>query len=276
MAVIKSGDSADQLKIDPVSKAARVTLYNSAGAEGLAINGTVEVANDVGNPLPVNGIVSVSNLPATQPVSGTVAVSNLPATQAVSGTVTVANPVSVVTANAGTGTFTVAGAVNADNRVGGAAVSTANPLPVSLGSSPQPVSLPSVSYAAPLPVAIQAANKIQSVAGVANTALTVTLPAPAAGLSQYITSITIQRANGATAGTAGTAALAITSTNLNGLQFRYGPGAIVAGAVETGIVLMYEAPLKAASPGQAVTLVLPAPGGATVYWLVNVAYFEAP
>lgn len=51
-------------------------------------------------PKPVQGVVSVSNLPATQPVSGTVSVSNLPAVQPVSdnsgsltvdGTVTVQN-----------------------------------------------------------------------------------------------------------------------------------------------------------------------------------------
>lgn len=34
MAVIKSGDSTDQLSVDPTSKAARVTLYNSDGIEG--------------------------------------------------------------------------------------------------------------------------------------------------------------------------------------------------------------------------------------------------
>jgi hypothetical protein len=58
---------------------------------------STEIANDVGNPIPVSGTVtisnpqtsvSVSNFPATQPVSGTVAVSNFPATQPVSGTVT--------------------------------------------------------------------------------------------------------------------------------------------------------------------------------------------
>jgi hypothetical protein len=39
----------------------------------------------------VVGVVSVSNLPATQPVSGSVAVTNLPATQPVSGSVAVSN-----------------------------------------------------------------------------------------------------------------------------------------------------------------------------------------
>ena len=56
----------------------------------------LEIANDVGNPVPVSdggasltvdGTVGINNFPATQAVSGTVAVNNFPATQAVSGTV---------------------------------------------------------------------------------------------------------------------------------------------------------------------------------------------
>lgn len=49
-------------------------------------------------PKPVQGVVSVSNLPATQPVSGTVSVSNLPAVQPVSdnsGSLTVDGTVAV-------------------------------------------------------------------------------------------------------------------------------------------------------------------------------------
>lgn len=52
------------------------------------VSGSVEVANDSGNPLPVSGTVAVSNLPATQPVSGTVGVNNFPASQAVTGPLT--------------------------------------------------------------------------------------------------------------------------------------------------------------------------------------------
>jgi hypothetical protein len=55
MAVIKSGFSTDQLKVDTLSNAARVTLYNTAG-------------NEVSS-LPISGSVSVSNLPATQAIS---------------------------------------------------------------------------------------------------------------------------------------------------------------------------------------------------------------
>ena len=66
-----------------------------------AITGSVEISNDVGNPIPVNGTVTISNpgLTDTQlratalPVSlASTTISNFPTTQPVSGTVTVSNP----------------------------------------------------------------------------------------------------------------------------------------------------------------------------------------
>lgn len=61
MAKIESGVGTDLLTVDPVSKAARITLYDSAGNEitGFPITGSVEISNDAGNPLPV----SASSLP---------------------------------------------------------------------------------------------------------------------------------------------------------------------------------------------------------------------
>lgn len=47
-----------------------VTVENALTVSGtVGVSGSVEVANDAGNPLPVNGTVAVSNFPATQPVS---------------------------------------------------------------------------------------------------------------------------------------------------------------------------------------------------------------
>lgn len=70
----------------------KVQVTNLPGTQpvsgNVGVTGSVEVSNDSGNPLPVSGSVSVSNLPATQPVSGSVSVSNFPANQVVSGTVT--------------------------------------------------------------------------------------------------------------------------------------------------------------------------------------------
>ncbi|MBW4598936.1 MAG: hypothetical protein KME29_04810 [Calothrix sp. FI2-JRJ7] len=54
-------------------------------------NAQLEIANDAGNPIPVDGSVSVSNFPATQPVSGAVSISNFPVTQPVSGAVSISN-----------------------------------------------------------------------------------------------------------------------------------------------------------------------------------------
>ena len=45
MAIIKSGDSTDQLTVDPVSKAARVSLYTS---DGLPVNPILTLCSDTG------------------------------------------------------------------------------------------------------------------------------------------------------------------------------------------------------------------------------------
>ena len=113
-----------------------------------AVSGTVEVANDEGNPLPVtfpsgvsvnnfpaiqtvDGTVDIGNFPATQTVDGTVDVGNFPATQTVDGTVDVGNfpatqavtgtffqatqPVSgTVTANQGTSPWVVSGTTSSN------------------------------------------------------------------------------------------------------------------------------------------------------------------
>lgn len=96
---VTGGLTDTQLRANSVS----VTVDNA-----LAISGTVEVSNflegltntelraspisvlvsDGDGPLTIDGVVAVSNLPATQPVSGTIAVSNLPTIQPVSGPLT--------------------------------------------------------------------------------------------------------------------------------------------------------------------------------------------
>lgn len=104
MAVIKSGNSTDQLTIDAVSKAARVTIYGSGGAEitpatdatlaqlalsqgsttsgekGTLVQGATTTAaptytNGQTNPLSLTtaGAVRTDSSATTQPVSGTVA-----------------------------------------------------------------------------------------------------------------------------------------------------------------------------------------------------------
>jgi len=119
MAIIRSSESSDELVIDPISKGARVVLYNPDGSPvsednplkiGLAV--PVEIApGDVnigsvdqgdpntpdnswpttpygieGNPISVGitGGLKVDGSAFTQPISGTVSVSNLPGTQPVS------------------------------------------------------------------------------------------------------------------------------------------------------------------------------------------------
>lgn len=62
---------------DPATQTTLAAIFSK-------LNAGIEIANDSGNPLPISGTVSISNLPATQPISGSVSVSNLPATQPVS------------------------------------------------------------------------------------------------------------------------------------------------------------------------------------------------
>jgi hypothetical protein len=100
MAVIKSGASTDQLTIDAISKAARVTIYDTAGntppAAGIPVSGTI-TANQGTSPW-------VMSLASTT-ITGSVAVTGnfFQATQPISGT---------ITANAGTGTFLVDGSAH--------------------------------------------------------------------------------------------------------------------------------------------------------------------
>lgn len=68
MAVIKSGDTTDQLHVD-THQAAYVTLRDASGTSV--------------TPISSGGSVSISNFPVTQPVSGTLSVSNFPASQPV-------------------------------------------------------------------------------------------------------------------------------------------------------------------------------------------------
>lgn len=113
MAIIKSGDTADLLKVDPTSKAARVTLYapdgsalTSAGVRGTALNLRTDGGTDSRD-----GVAILA--PGT---AGAV----------ILGTPT--NPLR--TDPTGTTTQPVSGSVNANVRIAGSDVSGVNPVPV--------------------------------------------------------------------------------------------------------------------------------------------------
>lgn len=101
-----------------------------------------------------------------------------------------------------------------------------------------------------------------------NTGGTLTLPA-VTGECHYITSIQITRA--ASAALAGSAVLDITSTNLNGLNWKVG-NAMAVGGTQKDVELSFGQPIRSAAPGVASTIVFPAPG-AGVQWVVNVTYY---
>ena len=110
--------------------------------------------------------------------------------------------------------------------------------------------------------------------GAVNTAVTASLPAPAAGLFHYITSIQVVKVYNAL-GVAAGAGVLVTSTNL--------PGAPVwtteqaAGAVGTAVtVISYQptTPLKASLAATASTVA--APAQLQTIWRFNISYFTAP
>jgi len=102
----------------------------------------------------------------------------------------------------------------------------------------------------------------------ANTGGTLTLPA-VTGQCHFITSIQITRV--ATAALTGSAVLDITTTNLNGSNWKVG-NAMAAGGTQNDVQLSFAQPIRSDAAGVDTTIVFPAPGAA-VQWIVNVTYY---
>ena len=112
-----------------------------------------------------------------------------------------------------------------------------------------------------------------SATAAANTGVTLTIPAPTAGLFNYITSIEVTR--NATAVLVGGATLVITTSNLPGsLAWSVG-NAMAAGGTAIDVNKDYTQPIKSAAAALATTIVCPAPGAA-VLWRVNANYYVGP
>jgi len=120
----------------------------------------------------------------------------------------------------------------------------------------------------------RAATLHVSATGAVNTAVTATLPAPAAGLFHYITSVQLVKVYNAL-GVAAGAGVVVTSTNLPG-----GPAWTTeqaAGAVGTAVtVINYQptTPLKVAAAAVATSFTAPLQG--QTIWRWNISYFTAP
>jgi hypothetical protein len=101
-----------------------------------------------------------------------------------------------------------------------------------------------------------------------NTAVTLTLPAPSAGLHHIITRIEINRFF-ATAGLAGATPTVVTSTNLPGTMAFSFPTAGIVGSMETRIITPTQ-PLKSSTAATATTIVCPA--STDTIWRVTAIY----
>lgn len=110
--------------------------------------------------------------------------------------------------------------------------------------------------------------------GLVNTAVTASLPAPAAGLFHYITSIQVVKVYSAL-GVAAGAGVVITSTNLPGTPTWTTEQA--AGAVGTApLIINYQPTTPLKSAGAAVVTTIAAPAQLQTIWRMNVSYFTAP
>lgn len=109
-------------------------------------------------------------------------------------------------------------------------------------------------------------------AGGANAAATLTIPAAGAGVHIYITFLRITRI--ATAALAGGAILTVTTTNLNGVQYRCGNN-MIAGGTDDLIKQDFGHALRSQVSNTAITFVAPA-AGAAVSWDMQAHAFTAP
>lgn len=127
---------------------------------------------------------------------------------------------------------------------------------------------------AQVPQRADASNLAVTATGLVNAAVTLTLPAPAAGLFHYITSIQVVKLY-AVVGVASGAGVIITSTNLPGnLAWTTEMPASVAGTVVTVVNLVPTTPLKSAAAAVATTIVCPIQ--LQTIWRVNVTFYTAP
>lgn len=107
-----------------------------------------------------------------------------------------------------------------------------------------------------------------------STAATLTLPAPGAGLRQYITYMRVTRFAGAVL-TAAAAPVIVTTTNLPGsLAFSVEADAAAQGTRATVVTENFSFPLAASAQNTAVTIVAPLTTG--VIWRLTAGYYVAP
>lgn len=109
--------------------------------------------------------------------------------------------------------------------------------------------------------------------GAAGAAVTLTLPAPGAGLRQYLTYLRIVR-SASVALTAGATPTIVTTTNIPGsMAFTFGADAAPQGT-DKAIQEDFNYPIAAAAQNTAVTVVCPLTTG--VIWRVTGGYYIAP
>jgi hypothetical protein len=117
------------------------------------------------------------------------------------------------------------------------------------------------------------AARIETAVGAASASVTLTLPAPGAGLRQYLTWLSIDRFASALL-TAAATPVTVTTTNLPGsLAFSFAADTAAQGTLDR-FHEEYAFPVAASAQNTSVTIVCPATTG--VIWRATAGYFVAP
>jgi hypothetical protein len=252
---------------------------------GTVITGALTDTQLRASPVPISGTVVTGGLTDAQlraapvPISGSVTTGGLTDVQLRATPVPVSGPLTDTQLRAAA--VPVSGPLT-DAQLRAAAVPVSGPLTdAQLRAAAVPVSGPltdaqlraaavSISYVP------KASDLSVTVTGGANAIATATLPAAGPGLFHYITSIHIARVN--TAALSGGAILTITTTNLNGRQWRTNNQAsitIATQSLQTILDKSFPFPIKSQVANTATTIVCPA-AGAAVSWQIVIDYFTGP
>jgi hypothetical protein len=266
-------------------KATEVTIISETGANISPLTDAQLRASSV----PISGTVAVSTLPALPAGTnniGTVAVSTLPALPAGTNNIGDVGILSVIPGTGATNLGKQADSPAGATDTGVAILAIRDDVPTTLvpadgdytrvrvnsvgrlwASATIDTALPAGTNTIGFVIEAPSTLGVNST-GAAAAAVTLTLPAPGAGLFQYVDSVEITLYNSA-ARTGGATPVTVTSTNLPGTPTWLFPSAGAIGTRET-YSLITDAPVRASTANTAVTIVCPAVTGGI--WNVKALY----
>lgn len=269
-APVRTEGAVNPLRLNLAGDAA-ITLDGEAvvlGA-GTASVGTVVLTAETTKVIGTINIATAQTLATVTTVSAVTAITNaLPAGTNNIGDVDVLTLPALVAGTAVIGALVANQSVN-KVQIGGVAIAVGSGVS---GTGVQRVVL-ATDVVQPALSEIRAATLHVSVTAAVNTALTASLPAPAAGLFHYITAVELVKLY-AVLGVAAAAGVIVTTTNMPGsMAFTTEQAAGPLGTAPKVVILKPATPIRSAVAATATTFV--APAQTQTIWRWNISYFTA-